>query len=95
MKTGYRVILETPGDLLKCYRNAKEMTLREVAKKLGVALTVYADMEYNRRTVSRAMALKLKAFLGNHNWGQFKELMVDYRIKVMTVKVKAKWEAMP
>lgn len=53
----------SPGEAIYLDRDLRGMTQAELAKKLGVAVTVVSDLETGRRVVSRKMAAKLgKAF---------------------------------
>ena len=48
------------------------MISRQLAKKLGVAVTVVSDMENNRRAGSRKMAEKLADVFGSDPAGYFR-----------------------
>ena len=53
------------GEAIFLDRDMRGMTQAQLAKKLGVAVTVVSDMENNRRAVSRKMAVKLADVFGS------------------------------
>ncbi|PJJ42413.1 helix-turn-helix transcriptional regulator [Hallerella succinigenes] len=55
----------SPGEAIFLDRDMRGMTQAQLAKKLGVAVTVVSDMENNRRAVSRKMAVKLADVFGS------------------------------
>ena len=59
------------------------MISRQLAQKLGVAVTVVSDMENNRRAVSRKMAVKLADVFGSDPAAYFRfKREVDRRATV-------------
>lgn len=62
----------SPGEAIYLDRDLRGMTQAELAKKLGVAVTVVSDLENNRRPVSRKMAVKLGEVFGSDPSAYFK-----------------------
>ena len=54
----------SPGEAIYLNRDMRGWSQVELAKKLGVAVTVVSNMENNRRAVSRKMAKKLGEAFG-------------------------------
>ena len=49
----------TPGTILRGARGLREMTQKELAKKIGVKNVHISEMERGKRTIGKAMAKRL------------------------------------
>ncbi|MBF0481251.1 MAG: helix-turn-helix transcriptional regulator [Desulfovibrionaceae bacterium] len=60
----------TPGAALRGYRHREALTQHELATRVGVAKQHISDMENNRRTIGKEMALRFSKAL-DAPWKRF------------------------
>lgn len=76
-----------PGEMLKDELDARNITQKEFAKKIGVSYTMLNDIINGRRNISAEMAVLFEAALGTEA-GVWVELQAQYDL--MTVRSDSK-----